>query len=214
MAELYLLRHGQASFGAADYDVLSPKGEEQARVTGAACQDWGDLHHAWTGGMRRHTQTYEGFAEGFGEAPEACVDPGFAEYDHEHVFAVGLRDARPASPAEMDGLFRGAIARWVEGAHADEYEEPYAAFRERVLTSFDAARARVGSGQRGLIVTSGGPIGVVVQSLLEVPNAKVVDLFWNHLNTGLTQLRLRRDLVSLSSFNVHTHLPRELRTYR
>ena len=30
MGTLYLVRHGQASFGADDYDVLSPAGHEQA----------------------------------------------------------------------------------------------------------------------------------------------------------------------------------------
>ncbi|MEC8667907.1 MAG: histidine phosphatase family protein, partial [Pseudomonadota bacterium] len=34
MPTLYLIRHGQASFGADDYDVLSPIGHEQARALG------------------------------------------------------------------------------------------------------------------------------------------------------------------------------------
>ena len=34
MSSLYLVRHGQASFLADDYDVLSPLGEEQARQLG------------------------------------------------------------------------------------------------------------------------------------------------------------------------------------
>jgi broad specificity phosphatase PhoE len=33
---ILLVRHGQASFGGADYDVLSPSGERQARRLGAA----------------------------------------------------------------------------------------------------------------------------------------------------------------------------------
>jgi len=34
MSELYLIRHGQASFGTADYDRLSEKGIRQASVLG------------------------------------------------------------------------------------------------------------------------------------------------------------------------------------
>ena len=34
MSTIYLIRHGQASFGAADYDRLSPLGRRQADVTG------------------------------------------------------------------------------------------------------------------------------------------------------------------------------------
>ena len=36
MGVVLLVRHGQASFGAADYDNLSPTGHEQSRVLGAA----------------------------------------------------------------------------------------------------------------------------------------------------------------------------------
>ena len=34
MGAIYLVRHGQASFGAADYDALSPRGFEQSTVVG------------------------------------------------------------------------------------------------------------------------------------------------------------------------------------
>ena len=36
MSRILLVRHGQASFGADDYDDLSPTGHEQSRVLGAA----------------------------------------------------------------------------------------------------------------------------------------------------------------------------------
>ncbi|MBA3498909.1 MAG: histidine phosphatase family protein, partial [Deltaproteobacteria bacterium] len=34
MGTLYLIRHGQASYGEVDYDRLSTKGHEQARAVG------------------------------------------------------------------------------------------------------------------------------------------------------------------------------------
>ena len=34
MASIYLVRHGQASFGAANYDQLSTLGQRQADLTG------------------------------------------------------------------------------------------------------------------------------------------------------------------------------------
>jgi broad specificity phosphatase PhoE len=34
MASIYLIRHGQASFGSANYDQLSTLGQRQADVTG------------------------------------------------------------------------------------------------------------------------------------------------------------------------------------
>lgn len=57
---VHLIRHGQAAFGAADYDRLSDLGREQSRLLGAALAPLageGDL--AICGGMRRHRETAE-----------------------------------------------------------------------------------------------------------------------------------------------------------
>ena len=43
MGSIYLIRHGQASFGADDYDVLSPLGVLQAQIAGRHLADLG-LH--------------------------------------------------------------------------------------------------------------------------------------------------------------------------
>jgi hypothetical protein len=40
VGNLYLIRHGQASFGAADYDVLSPVGERQSLALGEHLPNW------------------------------------------------------------------------------------------------------------------------------------------------------------------------------
>ena len=39
MGQILLVRHGQASWGAADYDVLSDLGEEQGTAVGRALAD-------------------------------------------------------------------------------------------------------------------------------------------------------------------------------
>ncbi|HJV74342.1 MAG TPA: phosphoglycerate mutase family protein, partial [Noviherbaspirillum sp.] len=58
MGQIYLVRHGQASFGSANYDQLSELGLEQARLLG----EWfansrQQFHRVVTGDMRRHRQT-------------------------------------------------------------------------------------------------------------------------------------------------------------
>ena len=53
MATIYLIRHGQASFGKENYDQLSPRGWEQGRVLGR----WlaGKVtHNAVLGGNMEH----------------------------------------------------------------------------------------------------------------------------------------------------------------
>ena len=60
MGVLMLVRHGQASFGSEDYDVLSSRGVRQSRKVAEALSGYGvaptSLIH---GGMRRQRETAE-----------------------------------------------------------------------------------------------------------------------------------------------------------
>jgi broad specificity phosphatase PhoE len=79
MAELHIVRHGQASLFAADYDVLSPLGHLQAQRLGAhwAARGWvPDL--VICGPAKRHGGTAAGAAAGFA-AGAAAPPPAFAE---------------------------------------------------------------------------------------------------------------------------------------
>ncbi|WP_147487773.1 histidine phosphatase family protein, partial [Burkholderia pseudomallei] len=75
MTELLLIRHAQASFDAADYDCLSPLGDEQSARLGA----WmarGARRPALiaTGTLRRHAQTADGCARAAGvDAPRLAL---------------------------------------------------------------------------------------------------------------------------------------------
>ena len=58
MSQVLLVRHGQASWGADDYDVLSERGVEQSGVLGAALAARGiEPTVLVSGAMRRHHQT-------------------------------------------------------------------------------------------------------------------------------------------------------------
>ena len=65
MAEIILVRHGQASFGKANYDKLSELGAQQAQLLG---EFWGRQGFAfdamWRGDMVRHEETASGILKG------------------------------------------------------------------------------------------------------------------------------------------------------
>ena len=70
MGQILLVRHGQASFGAEDYDVLSETGWAQGRLLGAWLAERGTVPTALVrGDMRRHRETLEAMIEGAGWAP-------------------------------------------------------------------------------------------------------------------------------------------------
>ena len=70
MAKIYLVRHGQASFGAADYDQLSPLGAQQCELLGQHWRAMGLRFDAvWMGSLKRHRQSMEAIAAGLGKSP-------------------------------------------------------------------------------------------------------------------------------------------------
>ena len=90
MGTLYLVRHGQASFGAADYDNLSELGHRQSVRLGEYWRERGMTFDAViTGTLKRHRQTWAGIAKGLGlEHDDALPWPGLNEYDSEAVISA------------------------------------------------------------------------------------------------------------------------------
>lgn len=217
MGLVLLVRHGQASFGADDYDVLSGAGWEQGRTLGRAYAGLAPavvLH----GEMRRQRDTALAMVEaaGWAEPPEA--DTGWNEFDH-----IGVISRAPALAAELTDrrafqrAFEAATARWSGGDHDGEYDEAWPDFLTRVRTALDRACERDGV---SIVVSSGGPIAAVCALLVD-PDASPAELprLWNHFNTVSVNCGVTRVLVGstgrrLLTFNEHTHLPRDLVTYR
>ena len=233
MADLHLVRHGQASFGAADYDKLSSRGERQSRLLGewlATCGVVPDV--VATGPQRRQIDTAALCLDVCGgPAREAWLRlDGLGEYDHDTVVAV--YEPRYADGAAMHAEFAArenprrafhtmyvkAIARWTGGAHDADYPEPWPVFKARVV---DGLRRLVAT-EAGCVVavTSGGPITAIVQHILGLPDARAFELNWPLVNAGVTRLRFGREAgaVTIATYNAHPHLDRAsepaLITYR
>ena len=221
MADLYLVRHGQASFGAADYDKLSTLGEEQSRRLGRWLKRCGIVPDAVASGtMKRQIGTAElTLAESGGPAPDTWLSlDGLGEYDHETVVARFRPDyadkaamnadlARSPHPRRaFHAMYVQAVARWTGGAHDSDYAEPWTAFRQRVLGGLH----RLATLEAGSVwaFTSGGPITAICQHLLGLPDETAFTLNWPLVNAGVTRLRFNRadGNVTLATFNGHPHL--------
>jgi broad specificity phosphatase PhoE len=218
MGMVLLVRHGQASFGAENYDVLSEAGVAQSKRLGAwlaeAALEPAALLH---GTMRRQGDTATAMAEGAGWSVAPEVDEGWNEFDHLGVVARG--------PAALEGLdrrgfqeaFVAATARWSGGEHDDEYDESWAAFVGRATAGLERACARDGV---TVVVSSGGPIAVACAALVD-PEATAAELsrLWNAFNTvcantGVTRVITGSTGRRLLTFNEHSHLSRDQVTYR
>lgn len=221
MSTITLVRHGQASFGTADYDRLSAVGMRQARLLGewwAHCREPAPPVVV-CGTMRRHRETADACLGAWGTgAVERRIDPGFDEFDHGDVLARLRPDlAEPGGIARFlaasddphrafQRLFAGAVARWASGEHDGEYRESWAAFKARCAAAL-GRMADLGGGERPVAVfTSGGPIGAVVQHLLGIPDDRILELHWTLLNGGVTRLRHRGGRSTVIGVNAVPHL--------
>ena len=69
LGSIYLIRHGQASFGADNYDVLSALGAQQAEIVGDYLIETGvTLTACYSGEMRRQKDTALGALKRFTDA--------------------------------------------------------------------------------------------------------------------------------------------------
>lgn len=217
MALVVLVRHGQASWGAADYDVLSEHGHRQARTLGAA---WRTSEFEPTriisGGMRRHMETTDGIRSGHGSLPPYETVDGLEEFDHVDVFAesVAADGSLPAlDEASMEQMFGDGLRRWITADTSRSYRETYRQFRARVGDAFADVLDGLADDEKVAVVTSGGVIAGIVCDLLGVAAERWPTLAAPIVNTGTSKILVRRDEPMLVSFNEHAHLGAKDITY-
>ncbi len=215
MGAVYLIRHGQASFGAADYDALSALGHEQSRALGYAWEASGWLPtHAVSGAMRRHHETAVGVLAAAGQDAGYDVDEGWNEFDHVAMLGAFHTGVVPTDPRGFQEAFKAAARRWASGETHADCPESFAQFNNRAVAAFDRVANAVGKGQSAAVFTSGGAIGAVVSHLVAGD-----DSLWhvfNHvtINTGVTKIVTGQSGRNLLSFNEHGHLTHDSITYR
>ena len=224
---LLMVRHGQASAGAADYDCLSERGVEQCRRLGRWLAATGHGFDAVvTGGMKRHAQSAAAVAAGYGEAgggalPEPHLDVGFDEFDHHAIFETytrangGREEVQRAAReglAALAPLIRAALAAWARGEIAG-VPESWSAFGERVARA--GARAAAREEQRVLVLTSGGVAARLAQAALGAPDHAAIHLNLSLRNSALAEFHRLDGALALGSWNAvpHLHDARELWTY-
>jgi len=214
MAELVLVRHGQASFGADDYDRLSELGWRQSRWLGEYFAERGiAFDRVVRGSLRRHAETLAGITEGCGRPLEGAEDARLNEYDSHALLNAHLKGGpmpKGDDRREHFRILREAMYAWTDGTLAGAPHEPFAEFRGRVLGALGDLRS--GAAKRVLVVSSGGPISTILAEVLGMPLRGVVDLNLQTRNTGITELQAGANRIHCVSFNNVPHLDRPDRT--
>lgn len=225
MPAIYLVRHGQASFGADNYDQLSQLGYRQGELLG---ENLGRLRvtpaSVVCGSMQRHAQTAEACLKAMQHPPYWQEERGLDEFDHmdiirahdprltDHKSLAAHLKQQDEPRAAFEELFQAAIAQWIRGE--GDYRESWPDFRARVRDALQRLAGALESGEQLLVFSSGGPVAVAAQSLLGFPDEDWPAFSRGLVNAGVTRLVGRPGDLRLASLNEHLHLAHELISYR
>ncbi|WP_339723942.1 histidine phosphatase family protein [uncultured Paraglaciecola sp.] len=213
MSEFYLVRHGQASFGAKNYDKLSELGHQQARWLGEYFTARGiDFSHAFMGDMVRHRETAQGILGGVSQTPTVTVDTGFNEFNFKNIgdsyLSLNPQSQLPDNPKPADfyRLLKLAMYAWSENLlHTESLDESWSDFKSRVQGALHKV-CQQDSDKPILIVSSGGAISMLLSLVLGLDAKQVIELNMQVRNTSISHFYFNKSTIRLSSFNNIPHL--------
>ncbi|MEV5518092.1 histidine phosphatase family protein [Streptomyces flaveolus] len=215
MPLICLVRHGQASAQAEEYDVLSDLGRAQAVAVGRELARRGLRDpHLVSGTLTRQRDTARLVAEEAGFKRPLHQDARWNEYDH---LALIARYA-PASgqPRSVQDLLDHALLAWMRDAGETD-GEAWTAFSERAAAALAELTASIGRGCDAVVVTSGGLLAALCGVLLSLPHEGVVALNRVTVNASVTTFVAGASGTTLLTFNEHAHFAgdrRDMLTYR
>ena len=210
MGTLYLVRHGQASFGADDYDMLSPLGLQQAKRLGEYFKTKGiAFDAAFSGTLQRQISTLEGIFDGMGSKPDAIRWPGLNEYDSHAVIATvhAGKLEKPTSPEQYRHHFRllkDGLTQWMNGVVSPVGMPSYSDFVLGVISALDHVRKNCTGNV--LLVSSGGPIATAVGHVLGCPPESTIELNLRIRNSSVTEFAFTPKRHMLVTYNTLPHL--------
>ena len=220
MATIYLIRHGQASFGAENYDQLSSLGQIQASRVGEYLARTGvNLDAAYSGDLWRQRETCQLACEQLGGEVPHTVDARFNEIrNDEQVEALTpvIAEQDPAFKALLDkGLssskhyqkvIDAVFNYWVRNDCSQYGIQSWQEYSGMAADALKDVMRNEGSGKTVGIFTSGGTIATLVGKVLGLDGTQTYQFYEPVFNCSVTQLFYSGEKVSLSYFNDRSFL--------
>ena len=220
MASIYLIRHGQASFGAANYDQLSSLGQRQADVTGQFFATIGQqFDAAFSGSLSRQRETGERVLASLSHRPELTIDERFNEIDNDaqvnallpelcakdsELAALVARDTK--SSKDYQKIIDAVFNAWVSPDCNASGLVAWPDYRDGVKAALADIMRSVGSGKDTAVFTSGGTIATAVGLVAGVTHKGFYQFYEPVMNCSVTRFIYSSRRVSLSNFNDVAHL--------
>ncbi|MBD3680198.1 MAG: histidine phosphatase family protein [Rhodobacteraceae bacterium] len=209
MTALTVIRHAQASFGAANYDLLSDLGHRQSRALGQALVRQGvKPDHLFIGAQRRHRETLEGICEALGfDAGTAHVHEGLNEFDFKGLLEARFREGGAPEGMHSDRrthfrTLRDTVLAWQRDEITDP-PESWEAFAARVRAARESMQK---AGGAVLAVSSGGAIAQMITEVIDAPSPQMIRLQLQMKNCAVTRFIAGREVLYLHCFNETPHI--------
>lgn len=210
MAQLVLVRHAQASFGAKDYDNLSELGHTQSHLLGDYfAQREQTFDCLITGDMKRHKQTADGVLKSVSVA-QTRVDASWNEFDFDNIVRTYLSIYPQQKPtddsprSEWYKVLRNAMVMWSKNELTNYAGETWSDFTGRVKKGMDTILAS--EHQNVIVVTSGGAMGIFLMLMLESTVQQAIAFNLQIKNTSVNHFFFNKKGFQLNSFNNVPHL--------
>ena len=215
MATIYLVRHGQASFGAENYDKLSDLGCRQATVVGEYFRDHGVRFDAvYSGDLSRQRNTARlAVASQPAEVPHH-IDARFNEIENDLQLKYLMPDVIKINPKieamvnkglssskDYQKVIEAVFNYWVSPVCNDTRLQSWAAFSGGARQAMSDVMHEQGAGKTIGIFTSGGTLATIVAQVLGLDGEKTYQLYEPIFNCSVTQLFYSRSKISLSYYN-------------
>ena len=237
MGEITFIRHGQASFGQDDYDVLSERGREQSELLAQYLADCGiNFDAAYCGTLNRQKDTADIILQRLGDCgrvkvPGLVQDEGLNEYHSDalvrHYIPLLINEDRSVSrllesihtdKRSFQLIFEKVIGRWLSGESTADDVETWESFRQRVDASIRLITDSSDRGGNVVVFSSGGVISTAVQIATGISPEAAIRMGWELVNSSMTKFRFSGSGVTLHTFNSYPHFElnrlKELITYR
>lgn len=235
MSKLYFFRHAQASFGADNYDALSPKGEQQSIQLGNYLADKKMLFNKiFVGPLQRQQHTFEIVKSIYDKKKLPMPEPIFVDGLKEHegpealdIMLPKLQKIPPfkemiakttANPKRTKAnrllLFQHFMDEWAQGKIEVEGVVAWKDFRQNVRAGLNTILDTTGSGETNAAFTSGGTISSITAEALSITDEKsVTALNFSIRNTSYTSFFYSKGKFNLLGLNEIPHLAEEMVTF-
>jgi len=212
LSRIYLVRHGQATFGADEYDRLTQAGVAQCVQLASHWRALGRrVDRVYAGTLRRQRASAEAFVQALSGEGGAALPvealPGIEEYDHRALLAAhdgGRPRPEPRDRREFHRRLSQALYAWIDGELAGV--EEYVRFRDRSAAALARLLAETGRGANAVLFGSAGSLAAAMQPALGMPDRALMRLKLTFYNTGVSCLLFDGETLTIESLNGVGHL--------